>query len=61
MRGQPLLARQIDVEERKMAVIKRYRPLARVCIDNDPTLLTLDVPVKPSPDDPEMPELLAES
>ena len=57
----PLLARQLDVEERKVAAIKRYRPLARVCFDNEPALFTLDVPEKPAPDDTDMPELLAEN
>ena len=55
------MARQLDVEEREVSGIRRYRPLARVCIDNDPTLLTLEVPLKPAPDDPDLPEWLAEN
>ena len=54
------LARQMGVLEYDLLSIERYKPLARICEDNEPRLRKLDVPAKPEPDNPEMPEELAE-
>lgn len=56
-----LMARQLNVEDRRIAEIRRYRPLARVLLDNEQHLLTLDVDCKHEPDDPCMPETLADN
>ncbi|MBQ6455165.1 MAG: hypothetical protein IJJ32_03645 [Eggerthellaceae bacterium] len=56
-----LMARQLNVDEREVANIRRYHPLARVLLDNEQRLLTLDVDCKPKPDDPDMPETLADN
>ena len=57
----PLMARQLNVEEHAISEIRRYRPLARILLDNEQRLLTLDVAPKPAPDDPDMPETLADN
>ena len=54
------LARQMGVLEFDLLSIERYKPLARICEDNEPHLRKLDVPPKPEPDNPELPEELAE-
>lgn len=44
------IADQFDVEPAQVKGIERYRPLARVCLDNDLVgPLTLEVPLKPEP------------
>ena len=48
-----LLSRQFDVDVEKLKQIERYRPLARLCIDNQlgrPG--TLEVGLRPAPDNP---------
>lgn len=56
-----LMARQLNTPEAKVADIKRYHPLARVMLDNEQRLLTLDVAPKPAPDNPDLPEILADN
>ena len=40
--------------------IRRYHPFAAVSVDNEIVHVTLDVPLMPEPDNPEMPQLIAE-
>ncbi|MGI6220920.1 MAG: type IV secretory system conjugative DNA transfer family protein [Coriobacteriales bacterium] len=54
------LVRQMGVMELQLLGIERYRPLARVCQDNDMRIFSLDVEEKPAPDNPSLPEELAE-
>lgn len=56
----PVLAAQLGVETEQVAGIARYRPLAQICWDNELRRCTLEVPVKPAGDDPEMPKRIAE-
>ena len=56
-----LMARQLNTSEHDIADIRRYHPLACVLIDNEQHLLTLDVAPKPAPDDPDLPEILADN
>ena len=57
----PAMACQLGVPPHEVAAIRRYRPIARVSLDNEAHLAVLDVPPKPEPDDPQMPETLAEN
>ena len=56
----PILVRQLNVRFDDVAEIERYQPLAQVCMDNQPLLCTLDVPLMPEGDDPGMPKRIAE-
>ena len=54
------IARQIDVSPFDTMHIERYRPLARLCIDNRPMeAQQLVVPEKPAPDRPSTPRRIA--
>ena len=54
------LSQHMGVQEWSLLAIERYRPLARTIENNEQMLRTLEVPAKPKPDNPEMPEELAE-
>ena len=55
-----ILVRQLNVGFDQVTDIERYHPLAQICMDNQPLLCTLDVPLMPAGDDPEMPKRIAE-
>ena len=53
VRDAELLSRQFDVDVDKLKRIERYRPLARLCIDNQVGRPgTLEVGLRPKPDNP---------
>jgi len=54
------IAEQFGVDVGKVKSIERYRPLARLCFDNQPSKpLTLAISPKPKPDRPNMPKRIA--
>ena len=57
-----LLSRQFDVDVDKLKRIERYRPLARLCIDNQVARPgTLEVCLRPEPDNPTAARRIAKS
>lgn len=55
-----LLASQLGTGESELARIRRYRPLARLCMDNQPCEpITLDVSLSPAPGNPSAPRRVA--
>jgi len=61
-RDAALLSRQFDVDVDKLNGIERYKPLARLCLDNQICRPgTLEVGVRPEPDNPSAPRRIAES
>lgn len=54
------IAEQFDIDVGKVKSIERYRPLARLCLDNQPSrCMTLSVAPKPAPDRPSTPRRIA--
>ena len=60
VRDATILAGQMDVERDELLGIRRYRPLARLCMDNQPTQpFALKVGLRPAPDNPSVPRRVA--